>query len=396
MSASRNLAPTLSTQTCRMNDELTLIVVAHPDDEVLWFSSILSRRRCEVICVTSGRDADDTRERRAAFSECMKAYNVSRYWFLQHLDGPGRLDVERLILDLLPWSLRDYAAVYTHGPFGEFHEHKHHQDVCYAVHQAFDRVVSISWNAFPTIVNKLSLEEFEKKRRSLGTTYHVEYRNIKTMYPISAVEAFARFPKAAVEGFYWGFANSGDHHQRLGRKSEDFRGFRSSEYELERHAAIARLAAMVRPAAILEYGSCEGILTRQLMAIAPVSCVEKAPAYRDRLAAQGFAVVDMPDPARYDLAVVASLLEYLEAPEQFLKAMRSDFLLVEVIVNSRLDRTLRDILRDYELIEETVITPRWDALQWGDNSDQLPSVYRPGAHIYLLRKRALSQMQGAA
>ena len=40
-----------------------LVVCAHPDDETLWFSSVLARYHTDVICVTCGWD-DDTRARR--------------------------------------------------------------------------------------------------------------------------------------------------------------------------------------------------------------------------------------------------------------------------------------------------------------------------------------------
>lgn len=40
------------------------VVVAHPDDETLWFSSVFARFQADIICVTCGWD-DETRERRS-------------------------------------------------------------------------------------------------------------------------------------------------------------------------------------------------------------------------------------------------------------------------------------------------------------------------------------------
>src|SRR6266567_7296543 len=67
-------------------------------------------------------------------------------------------------------------------------------------------------------------------------------------------------PRAAVDIFYWGIANFGDHHQYLGSRYEDVWGFGTSPYETERQRLIARLAATTRPRRILEVGAAEGHL----------------------------------------------------------------------------------------------------------------------------------------
>ena len=149
----------------------TLVVVAHPDDEVLWFFSILRRNDCDVVCVTNGRDDEDRVHREPAFRKSMSILGVESYWNLNYPDGPQRLDVLQLSSDLKRFSNRRYDLVFTHSPFGETFEHSHHQDVCHAVHQTFENVRSVAWNAFPEIVNALTPSEYALKKYLLGTVY---------------------------------------------------------------------------------------------------------------------------------------------------------------------------------------------------------------------------------
>ena len=361
-----------------------LVVVAHPDDEVLWFFSTLLRNNCDVVCVTNGRDDQDRAHREPAFRKSMSILGVESYWNLNYPDGSARLDVLQLASDLRRFSDRGYDLVFTHSPFGETFEHSHHQDVCYAVHQTFENVRSVAWNAYPEIVNVLTSSEYALKKYLLGTVYHNEYRNLKRTYPVLAVETFVEHSREAVDIFYWSIAVSGDNHERLA-KYDDFWGFQSSVYERERHKAILDFVAPTRPRAILEYGSCEGVLTRNLALIAETHCVETAPTYVARLAAQGFKVIQSPKSEDYDTAVVASFLGYLDSPRQFLSSLRSEYLVVQVSLGSELDNDMPSLLSHYQLSSQSVVRPRWENLVWGGKSENLP-IFRVGAQVYLFRR----------
>ena len=364
----------------------SLVIVAHPDDEVLWFYSVLARDVCDVVVVTNGRDEADRSFRLPAFRRAMVELGVRTYWMWQYPDTQERLDVESLTRDLGTLKEQGYSSVYTHSPYGEVYEHKHHQDVSYAVHQVFRDVHSVSWNAFPTMIRTLSRPEFDHKRHLMGTVYGLEYRLLKSAYPLSAVEAFSTFSKESVEIFYWSTANFGDAHERLGRRFPDFWGFRRSAYERERHEAITRLVRALAPKSILEFGACEGVLSSKLLEVAPVTCVEKAPVYRELLSKEGYTLIDEPETDRFDVAVVASFLEYLTSPHEFLRTLRSRGLVVETIAGSKTDNMLCETLSDYGLISETMIEPRWEGIEWGDTTEEL-GIYRLGAHVCAFEKK---------
>ncbi len=362
----------------------TLVVVAHPDDEVLWFSSILLRAACDVVCVTNGRDDADREHREPAFRKSMSVLGVENHWNLNYPDGPARLDVVRLATDLKGLAGGRYDQVFTHSPFGETFEHSHHQDACYAVHQAFENVRSIAWNAFPEIVNALTPSEYALKKYLLGTVYHNEYRTLKRTYPVLPVETFVEYSREEIDIFYWSIANGGNNHERLA-KYDDFWGLRSSAYERERHKAILDFVAQTCPRTILEYGACEGVLTRNLSAIAETHCVETAPTYVAKLTAQGFKVVQSPGSQDYDTAVVASFLGYLDSPRQFLDSLRSEQLVVQVGLASELANDMPSLLPRYELSSQSLVPPRWESLVRNGKSGNLP-IYRAGAHVVLFRR----------
>ncbi len=346
----------------------TLVVVAHPDDEVLWFFSILMRNDCDVVCVTNGRDDGDRAHREPAFRKSMSVLGVENHWNLDYPDGPARLDILQLGADLKRFSSRSYDRVFTHSPFGETFEHSHHQDVCHAVHQTFENVHSVAWNAFPEIVNALTPSEYALKKYLLGTVYHDEYRNLKRTYPVLSVETFIEYSREAVDIFYWSIADGGNNHERLA-KYDDFWGFQSSVYERERHKAILDFVALTSPGTILEYGSCEGVLTRKLSLIAETHCVETAPSYVAKLAAQGFKIVQSPRGEDYDTAVVASFLGYLDSPRQFLDSLRSEHLVVQVGLGSELENDMLSLLPRYDLSSQSVVRPRWEHLVRGGKSE---------------------------
>lgn len=115
-----------------------LILVAHPDDETLFFSRVLlhSKKGLAVLCLTGGYDPI----RRAEFYRALRYYGVGGYLanlpdqtaFQSHFN-PGSL------LRKLRRFRKDFPAckmIYTHNPEGEY-GHRHHQLVSQCTRNAF-------------------------------------------------------------------------------------------------------------------------------------------------------------------------------------------------------------------------------------------------------------------
>jgi len=56
-----------------------VLVVAHPDDEVLWFSSVLREVKGTILCFLGARDRPEWREQR---ERCISEYPVGNVSFL--------------------------------------------------------------------------------------------------------------------------------------------------------------------------------------------------------------------------------------------------------------------------------------------------------------------------
>ncbi len=110
------------------------VVVAHPDDEVLWAGGTMLARPgwdWTVITLCRARDAD----RAPRWHEALRCLHArGRIGDLD--DGPDQAplpiqQVQRAIAaggDALPFDL-----VLTHGPAGEYTRHRRHEEVCRAV-----------------------------------------------------------------------------------------------------------------------------------------------------------------------------------------------------------------------------------------------------------------------
>lgn len=117
-----------------------LLVVAHPDDETIFFGGLLQKEKSlpwKVICVTDGNADSRGKERAEEFLKATKLFGVkdTEHWNYPDL-FTSRLPLKEITERLS--TLPKPKEVYTHGPIGEY-GHPHHQDVCLATYRAFPK-----------------------------------------------------------------------------------------------------------------------------------------------------------------------------------------------------------------------------------------------------------------
>lgn len=183
-----------------------LLVVAHPDDEVLYFAGLLLTDRdlpWHVVCVTDANADGKGSLRMKHFERSAKQMGVARTLKLGFPDRfEQRLDVVKLTAALK--KLPKPARIYTHGILGEY-GHVHHQDVSLAVHRAFRKhpaLYSCAYNAYPEKVVMLSKSQFDLKRKVLSTTYFSETERFSSLLPTTTSEGFLRVSLTEVEAVY--------------------------------------------------------------------------------------------------------------------------------------------------------------------------------------------------
>ena len=112
-----------------------LVVCAHPDDETIFFSSVLSKERPYVLCMSNSGH----KVRRKEFEHALKYWNVSGE-MLNFPDVPGFAWMWRCFaarkLSKIRKSMPGVSTVYTHSGMGETN-HAHHFAVHHGVKQAF-------------------------------------------------------------------------------------------------------------------------------------------------------------------------------------------------------------------------------------------------------------------
>jgi hypothetical protein len=152
------------------------IVVAHPDDEVIFFGGLAARLRAagwqlDVVCVTGVFGSGYvTGIRRAELSRATWALGA-RARRLPLADRPGPLDeaaLARAFAEKVHWDRLD--RVYTHGVWGEY-GHLHHVQVCRATHCHGSQVYSLAGPFVPEVSVVLTPEELERKRALAARSY---------------------------------------------------------------------------------------------------------------------------------------------------------------------------------------------------------------------------------
>lgn len=184
-----------------------LLVVAHPDDETIFFSGPLLTKRdlpWHVVCLTDGNADGRGKERHAELVSATRLLGVKT---LDHWQYPD-IYPNRLPVDEIARRLQDLAKlkgtpkeVYTHGPMGEY-GHPHHQDACLASHRAFGqkmKIFSPAWNCAAEFAIQLTPAQYKKKTFAFSEIYRKETSRFLNILPNMAVESFRRFTSGEVE-----------------------------------------------------------------------------------------------------------------------------------------------------------------------------------------------------
>lgn len=183
-----------------------LLVVAHPDDETLFFSAALMQLRerpWTVICVTNGNADGAGKARARQFVSACKKLKVQKciQW-----DFPDvyekRLDIERLAAQLT--ELAGPFEVYTHGITGEY-GHPHHQDVSFAVHSVFGKKSKVwvpAYNGFAEKILKLTPAQYILKSDIYAKIYKGETLRFAPFIPNRSCDEFMKTSFAEVNEVY--------------------------------------------------------------------------------------------------------------------------------------------------------------------------------------------------
>lgn len=258
----------------RIADATDLVIVAHPDDEILEFYSILfptqGLQPWVVVC-TEGNS-----HRSCFLSQLLASGKLPYVMFSpqqSHFDR--KLDLDALVKFLIKCQPPNLKQIWTHNPADGHHQHC---QVALSVSRAFPEtptfyshgVVYQEYQFVADICNQLSLIQIENKIEMLNSNYSDQLKyhrrwnspGINT-HSILSVERFFRLSPKEVQCLY-ALRHSMDCDFE---KNDDPRCFIHSLYESERlDATIAFVKHWLDPDVhtIVEVGSCRGNLTQRL------------------------------------------------------------------------------------------------------------------------------------
>jgi LmbE family N-acetylglucosaminyl deacetylase len=185
-----------------------LIVVAHPDDETIFFGGLIQtyrRRPWKVICVTDGNADGQGERRRLDFLNACKKLGAAKaeMWDFPDLYDQ-RLDLSRLVERL---QSENAAEVFTHGILGEY-GHPHHQDVCLGTHRAFAKsrtVWSVAYNCYAEKLIKIPRKAYQRKCEVLSLIYFSETQRFARWLPAANYEGYSKVELKEVEALHMYF-----------------------------------------------------------------------------------------------------------------------------------------------------------------------------------------------
>jgi LmbE family N-acetylglucosaminyl deacetylase len=189
-----------------------LVIVAHPDDESLFFAgAILAQKKLpwHAICVTDGNADGHGQVRKHQFEKACKKLGIKKISSLNMPDRyTQRLDIKTIKVALE--SIETPNLVFTHGPVGEY-GHPHHQDVSMAVHEFYNKkceVIAVAHNCMPDKVFQLTTQQYKIKSEILSKIYFSETERFINFVPATPTESFAKFTLLEVQSLYQFFTEN--------------------------------------------------------------------------------------------------------------------------------------------------------------------------------------------
>jgi len=148
-------------------NKTAIVIVAHPDDEILWCGgTILMHPSLKWFVVSLCRGND--KERAPKFQKCLHLLQADG--IMGNLDdGPDQNPIEqelvqKTLLDLIP--KKHFNLIITHNPTGEYTRHLRHEEISQAVIELlYDNKISANelWTFAYEDGNKKFLPRAEKK-----------------------------------------------------------------------------------------------------------------------------------------------------------------------------------------------------------------------------------------
>ncbi len=174
--------------------EKSVLIVAHPDDEVLWFGSVLDRFEKIVICFTEAGhwpELGDARRRSLAEHACrdriveldvcqVKSHNKSKWPHPTETEYGLKLDrypqfdaayrhQAELVRTALEPHLKGTANIFTHNPWGEY-GHEDHVQVCRIATVFAEKIGAAVW--YNNYVSNKSSELMRQYVQGFGRPYY--------------------------------------------------------------------------------------------------------------------------------------------------------------------------------------------------------------------------------
>jgi LmbE family N-acetylglucosaminyl deacetylase len=183
----------------------SLLLVAHPDDETIFFSGLLQvyrRRPWKVVCVTDGNGDGLASQRGEEFKRACALFKVKSY---ETWNFPDRYNERLNIADLIKHMQQEKPVeVFTHNILGEY-GHPHHQDVSLAAHRAFNGQVPVwssAYNCQAKKVFKLTSKAYQLKCKALAEIYFGETHRFARWLPAYNTEGVTQVTLSEVEALY--------------------------------------------------------------------------------------------------------------------------------------------------------------------------------------------------